>query len=234
MTDWAARWIFSNHWFHHGVPVHKHPQQLTLAWDGDHIPQTGRQNFWWMSVSDASKPFFIPAEANPESCLSVDILLWSSLCPPIWGFNLIACIPSRLEEWQALSGRKQTEWQGGGFDSMTGAAGRSRNLMVRNGKGRPSMGDGGFPGKQLRGGWESLGLPSNCWLPPSVSLMVHMAAGAASNCPDFSGTCCPLSVLHVLSDTLSSRLCTAGKCCLRDVASSGAGLSVLCWGLLTG
>lgn len=58
---------------------------------------------------------------------------------------------------------------------MTGAAGRSRNLMVRNGKGRPSMGDGGFPGKQLRGGWESLGLPSNCLLPPSVSLMVHMA-----------------------------------------------------------
>lgn len=49
--------------------------------------------------------------------------------------------------------------------------------------------------------------------------MVHMAAGATSNCPDFSGTCCPLSVLHVLSDTLSPRLCTAGKCCLRDVAS---------------
>lgn len=42
---------------------------------------------------------------------------------------------------------------------MSGAAGRSQNLMVRNRKGRPSMGDGGFPGKQLWGGWESLELP---------------------------------------------------------------------------
>lgn len=66
MTDWAARWTFSNHWFHHGVPVHKHPQQLTLAWNGDHIPQAGRHSFWWMYLNLSS---FQQKQTQNHACL---------------------------------------------------------------------------------------------------------------------------------------------------------------------
>lgn len=109
-------------------------------------------------------------------------------------------------------------------------------------KRKAKYGDGGFPGKQLWGGWESLGFPSNCWLLPSVSLMVHMAAGAASNCPDFSGTCCLCTwttVVHYLFYMYFLTHSLLGCAQLGSAAwgmwpLSGAGLSVLCWGLLTG
>lgn len=48
IVDVAARLIFPNHWFHPVIPLLKHPQRLTLALNGDHIPQASRQNSWWL------------------------------------------------------------------------------------------------------------------------------------------------------------------------------------------
>lgn len=145
MTDWAARWTFSNHWFHHGVPVHKHPQQLTLAWNGDHIPQADRQNFWWMHLnlhSSRSKPRIMlvcghsPVKLPLGTHLRVQPDCMHSFPPggvtgSIW----------EETDWMARRRFWQHVW-----DSW-----RSQNLMVRNRKGRPSMGDGGFPGKWVSG-----------------------------------------------------------------------------------